>query len=446
MPLLLTMALCGSVGTLIYFILSPLTTRFFSLQWRRIYLICCILCYLIPFPCILTQYKNWIYKILSRFLLQGTVGDPAFVDITNNAFQVTEQGMYMRHALMYLFFAGVLIIGTIIFVYHARKYYMFRKYFQNNTNVIADEREQEIIQAYISKNNIDKSIRVYEYSDERVTPITMGVIEPIIILPKMDWTKQDLEFVMEHEVTHIRQRDNLIKFLAIVVAVLNFYNPLAFYLLNKWEEVAEMTCDSKVLAGKSQEEVSRYGNLIIDLATMKAKNKIFPILGLSLNFQKKAMEERIHTMKKEVKKEGLLKKALGIGTLGVALFISSLPVMAYSPKKATHLEMVSDKIVLMGECASTSDDVYVNVPVGNDDEWVLVDESGQIVATYNKGVEEPYLFCNHEYKDYTANAHTSLDDGGCIVNLYKANRCSKCGDFNIGELINTITYAKCPHK
>lgn len=60
-----------------------------------------------------------------------------------------------------------------------------------------------------------------------------------------------------------------------------------------------MTCDSKVLAGKSQEEVSRYGNLIIDLATMKAKNKIFPILGLSLNFQKKAMEERIHTMKKK---------------------------------------------------------------------------------------------------------------------------------------------------
>ena len=35
---------------------------------------------------------------------------------------------------------------------------------------------------------------------------------------------------------------------------------------------------------------------------------------------------------------------------------------------------------------------------------------------------------------------------GCIVDLYEANRCSKCGDFNIGELINTITYAKCPHK
>ena len=439
MPLLLTMALCGSVGTLIYFILSPLTTRFFSLQCRRIYLICCILCYLIPFPCILTQYKNWIYKILSRFLLQGTVGDPAFVDITNNAFQVTEQGMYMRHALMYLFFTGVLIIGTIIFVYHERKY------FQNNTNVIADEREQEIIQAYISKNNIDKSIRVYEYSDERVTPITMGVIEPIIILPKMDWTKQDLEFVMEHEVTHIRQRDNLIKFLAIVVAVLNFYNPLAFYLLNKWEEVAEMTCDSKVLAGKSQEEVSRYGNLIIDLATMKAKNKIFPILGLSLNFQKKAMEERIHTMKKEVKKEGLLKKALGIGTLGVALFISSLPVMAYSPKKAAHLERVSDKILLMGECADISNDEYIDIPVGNDDEWVLVDESGKVIATYNKDSEIPYLFCNHEYKNYTAYAHTGTDNGGYIVDLYKANRCDKCGDFNIGELISTTTYTKCPH-
>ncbi|MCI9401522.1 MAG: M56 family metallopeptidase [Lachnospiraceae bacterium] len=352
----------------------------------------------------------------------------------------------MRHALMYLFFAGVLIIGTIIFVYHARKYYMFRKYFQNNTNVIADEREQEIIQAYISKNNIDKSIRVYEYSDERVTPITMGVIEPIIILLKMDWTKQDLEFVMEHEVTHIRQRDNLIKFLAIVVAVLNFYNPLAFYLLNKWEEVAEMTCDSKVLAGKSQEEVSRYGNLIIDLATMKAKNKIFPILGLSLNFQKKAMEERIHTMKKEVKKEGLLKKALGIGTLGVALFISSLPVMAYSPKKTAHLEMVSDKIVLSGECVSTSEDEYLNIPAGNDDQWVLVDESGNVVASYNKEYEKPYLFCNHEYKNYRANAHTSLDDGGCIVNMYEATRCSKCGDFNIGDWISSVTYAKCPHK
>ena len=151
-------------------------------------------------------------------------------------------------------------------------------------------------------------------------------------------------------------------------------------------------------------------------------------------------------MKKEVKKEGLLKKALGIGTLGVALFISSLPVMAYSPKKAAHLEMVSDKIVLSGECVSTSEDEYLNIPAGNDDQWVLVDESGNVVASYNKEYEKPYLFCNHEYKNYRANAHTSLDDGGCIVNMYEATRCSKCGDFNIGDWISSVTYAKCPHK
>lgn len=151
-------------------------------------------------------------------------------------------------------------------------------------------------------------------------------------------------------------------------------------------------------------------------------------------------------MKKEVKKEGLLKKALGIGTLGVALFISSLPVMAYSPKKATHLEMVSDKIVLTDDSVSTSDEEYVNASVGNDDEWVFVDESGEVVATCKKRADKPYLFCNHEYKDYTANAHTSLDNGGCIVNLYKANRCNKCGDFNIGDLISTHTYVTCPHK
>lgn len=50
MPLILTMSLFGSIGTLLYMILLPLFKRYFSVEWRRVYLICNILEYLIPFP------------------------------------------------------------------------------------------------------------------------------------------------------------------------------------------------------------------------------------------------------------------------------------------------------------------------------------------------------------------------------------------------------------
>ena len=49
MPLLVTMSLFGSIGTAVYILLRPLFKKYFSLRWRRIYLMCNILEYLIPF-------------------------------------------------------------------------------------------------------------------------------------------------------------------------------------------------------------------------------------------------------------------------------------------------------------------------------------------------------------------------------------------------------------
>ena len=53
--------------------------------------------------------------------------------------------------------------------------------------------------------------------------------------------------------------------------------------------------------------------------------------------------------------------------------------------------------------------------------------------------------CNHSYKYVTVSTHSKFSNGGCIVNVYDAKKCTKCNNIVRGSQINSYTYAVCPH-
>jgi BlaR1 peptidase M56 len=103
-------------------------------------------------------------------------------------------------------------------------------------------------------------------SSECACPVTVGWLHPVVILPEnwQEWPPQQLDAVLTHEREHVRRRDPLIQWLALVNRALFWFHPLSWWLERKLSVLAEEACDAAVLArGHTPQDYSEY---LLDIA------------------------------------------------------------------------------------------------------------------------------------------------------------------------------------
>jgi len=99
-----------------------------------------------------------------------------------------------------------------------------------------------------------------------VVPVTVGLLHPRIILPECSrgWPQAQLDVVLAHEGEHIRRRDPLFQWIALLNRAIFWFHPLAWWLERRLSGLAEEACDAAVLArGYDPQEYSGY---LLDLA------------------------------------------------------------------------------------------------------------------------------------------------------------------------------------
>ena len=99
-----------------------------------------------------------------------------------------------------------------------------------------------------------------------VTPITVGVLRPRILLPDgaKEWPQAQLDAVLAHENEHVRRRDPLFQWLALLNRAVFWFHPLAWWLERKLSGLAEEACDAAVLSrGYDPRDYSEW---LLDLA------------------------------------------------------------------------------------------------------------------------------------------------------------------------------------
>ena len=94
-----------------------------------------------------------------------------------------------------------------------------------------------------------------------ITPITVGWLRPVIVLPRdhSAWPFSQLDAVLAHEREHVRRRDPLVLWLALLNRALFWFNPIAWWLERHLTSLAEEACDSAVIArGHSADDYAGY--------------------------------------------------------------------------------------------------------------------------------------------------------------------------------------------
>lgn len=146
------------------------------------------------------------------------------------------------------------------------------------------------ISSRISAAKLHRKITV-KVSDRVVSPLTYGVINPVIILPKsLPADSEEMRFALAHELVHIRRFDVLLKVVLTAAACVHWFNPLAWAMLSLAGRDIELSCDEAVLEqlGCKRED---YAMALIRLEERRS-------ISTGAAFGRNAVRERIEAIMK----------------------------------------------------------------------------------------------------------------------------------------------------
>ena len=146
------------------------------------------------------------------------------------------------------------------------------------------------ISSRISAAKLRRKITV-KVSDRVVSPLTYGVINPVIILPKsLPADSEEMRFALAHELVHIRRFDVLMKLVFTAAACVHWFNPLAWAMFALANQDIELSCDEAVLKrlGCKRED---YAMALIRLEEKRS-------ISAGAAFGRNAVRERIEVIMK----------------------------------------------------------------------------------------------------------------------------------------------------
>lgn len=123
------------------------------------------------------------------------------------------------------------------------------------------------------------------------TPLLLGVVRPVIVLPEGVTDPARLRDILAHELTHVRRHDLAFKWLAAAVTSLHWFNPVMLLVRREIGRCCELSCDEAVMGGMDAQERRHYGETLLALAA-HAPRGLGP-LAVMLCEEKKQLRERL---------------------------------------------------------------------------------------------------------------------------------------------------------
>ncbi len=135
-------------------------------------------------------------------------------------------------------------------------------------------------------------------SDRISAPLTYGILHPVILMPKnTNWNdKTTLQYVLAHELVHIRRFDAATKLVLTGAVCVHWFNPLVWVMYILANRDLELSCDEEVVRQFGLNARSAYAMTLIGMEEQRSG-----LSGLYSCFNKNAMEERITAIMKTKK-------------------------------------------------------------------------------------------------------------------------------------------------
>lgn len=147
-------------------------------------------------------------------------------------------------------FCALWILGVLFFgvLYAGKAWKLHRTY---RDRMPCDSEVQDFFERVCEELHIKPGrVQLYQSYHARIS-VFMGIRRPAVILPVAVYTEEELRVMFVHELIHYRQKDIWMKNAAAAVLVLQFFNPLVWWLSALLKRFCEHACDDRAsgLAG-----------------------------------------------------------------------------------------------------------------------------------------------------------------------------------------------------
>ena len=328
-------------------------------------------------------------------------------------------------SVIILLWAGIVILFAL---YQFIKYRKIVRKINRSVFYYVDEPEMELI--------------YYVVPDGSCGPCTVGFFRQKIIIPESFTELENFSMVYQHEYTHLKNRDNLVKLLCLIVLCIHWMNPAAYLLLFLYRITAEAVSDDAAVLGYSKDIVKTYAMLLV--TTTPVREKLPVVWKNNFSSEGKMIKRRINYMMKK-RKNGWMRKGMIAMVSALTIAASAGTVLAYEPMQWSD-GSVGESIVLNESDMSNFD--FLSGELNDIDfsktDTVFVTENGIQIPIMDN--DSSRVLCKHNMVNGYLHNHTSNSSGGCTVKTYTCQRCTRCGYLANAKYYSTTNYAKCPHK
>ena len=206
-------------------------------------------------------------------------------------------------SVIILLWAGIVILFAL---YQFIKYRKIVRKINRSVFYYVDEPEMELI--------------YYVVPDGSCGPCTVGFFRQKIIIPESFTELENFSMVYQHEYTHLKNRDNLVKLLCLIVLCIHWMNPSAYLLLFLYRITAEAVCDDAAVLGYSKDIVKTYAMLLV--TTTPVREKLPVVWKNNFSSEGKMIKRRINYM---------MKKRIIAMVSALTIVASAGTVLAYEP-------------------------------------------------------------------------------------------------------------------
>jgi beta-lactamase regulating signal transducer with metallopeptidase domain len=377
-------SIATSIVIVAMFLLQPLMNKNFTPKWRYIVWLIIGIRLLIPLSPTVEKAPVTIPSVSQNIEINVPVANNTDINSQRDITPIHSEPIAevantpVEHTVTLAEVLPIIwIIGTLLFLaYYIIGYLVFKKNVLRFSDEVSDEGTLNIWKDIKQQMKVKSRIKLIK-SKKVQSPMMIGFIKPMLVMPSTEYSEEDIALIMEHELIHYKHKDIWSKLLVISANAVHWFNPLVYIMRGRLNADIEMACDSEVVEGKDKEFRKQYGETILS-AIHKGKES-GTVLSTYFYGGMKAMRERLgNIFDMRGKRKGII--ALCVVIIAV-LVVGSIVTYGSNQPKPITAEEKTEITTLLNNFADTFTKV------------VLIDPEDQVISEI-KQYYSPYLTDN----------------------------------------------------
>ena len=268
---LIIASLLGTILWIIQNILKPVTQKFFSQTWHY-YTSLIPIIFFLGGTKVVTLLIDLIGSVLTS-KREVLIYQPT--KFTNGLSYITKAEQYMEdtspinqlftmltklenRSEIILWVVSIWAAGVIVFlVLNFKRYVSFKRFILQNHKVC----------------NTNQTASKVIISVNAKSPMAMGFLKPVVILPDVNFNEKELTMILSHELTHIKRGDLIVKLLIIIAKAIHWFNPFIYLISTQINGYCELSCDEMVIQKMDTENRRSYGKMILSVLDHGAEKR-----------------------------------------------------------------------------------------------------------------------------------------------------------------------------